>query len=314
MMKKIQTQREKTMLDVLTRAGSFVAVIVLGYVLKRIGFFRESDFTLLSIITVRITLSAAIVSNFATNEIDVSLLSLALLGLGGGLAYMALGYLINRKRSREDRAFAVLNLPGYNIGCFTMPFAQGFLGPMGVITCSLFDIGNAFVCLGGSLGVASIVKDGGRFSLKRIVKSLAKSVPFICYIIVVPLNLAKIPIPEAVVSCAGLIGDANAFMAMLMIGVGFRLGGDKAQIGQMIKLLSIRYGLAAVLALAFYFLLPFELAIRQALVILVFSPISTAVPGFTGEIDGDVGLSSAMNSLSIVISIVIIVTLLSVML
>ena len=77
---------------------------------------------------------------------------------------------------------------------------------------------------------------------------------------------------------------------------------------------AIRYGLAAVLALAFYFLLPFDLAIRQALVILVFSPIGMAAPGFTGELKGNVGLSSAMNSLSIVISIVIIVTLLSVML
>ena len=36
--------------------------------------------------------------------------------------------------------------------------------------------------------------------------------------------------------------------------------------------------------------------------------------GFTGELKGDVGLSSALNSITIIISIVIIVTLLSVML
>ena len=302
------------MLDILVRAGSFVAVIVLGYVLKRMGFFKESDFTLLSKITIRITLSAAIICNFATLEIDVSMLSLALLGLGGGLLYMALGYLTSLKAGKEDRAFAVLNLPGYNIGCFTLPFAQSFLGPVGVITCSLFDVGNAFVCLGGAFSVAAMVKDGGRFSAKRIVKSLAKSVPFVCYLIMLFLNLTRIPVPGAVVSCARMVADANAFMAMLMIGVGFKLGGDRSQIGRIVKLLSIRYALAAVLALAFYNLLPFDLAVRQALVILVFSPIGSAVPGFTGELKGDVGLSSALNSLSIIISIVIIVTLLSVML
>ncbi|MDD5864406.1 MAG: AEC family transporter [Firmicutes bacterium] len=302
------------MLDILVRAGSFVAVIILGYALKRIGFFQESDFTLLSKITIRITLSAAIVCNFASLEIDVSLLTLALLGLGGGLAYMALGYLTGLKKSREYRAFAVLNLSGYNIGCFTLPFAQSFLGPVGVITCSLFDVGNAVICLGGAFSVASMVKDGGRFSVKRIVSSLARSVPFVCYLIMVILNLTKIPVPGAVVSCARMIADANAFMAMLMIGVGFKLGGDRSQLGRIVKLLSIRYALAAVLALTFYHLLPFDLAIRQALVILVFSPIGSAVPGFTGEMKGDVGLSSALNSISIVISIVIIVTLLSVML
>lgn len=302
------------MLDVLVRAGSFVAVICLGYFLKKIGFFKESDFTLLSKITIRITLSAAIVCNFATMSIDLSLLSLAVLGLGGGILYMTLGYLSNLKGSKEDRAFDVLNVAGYNIGCFTIPFAQSFLGPMGVITCSLFDVGNAIICLGGAYSVASLVKDGNGFSAKRIVKALATSVPFVTYIIMVALNLAQVTIPGPMLSCARLVADANAFMAMLMIGVGFKLGGDLSQIGRIVKLLSIRYGLATVLALVFYFLLPFALEIRQALVILVFSPIGAAVPGFTGEMKGDVGLSSAVNSMSIVISILIIVALLSVML
>ena len=103
-------------------------------------------------------------------------------------------------------------------------------------------------------------------------------------------------------------------MAMFMVGVGFKLGGDRSQIGRMVKILSIRYGVAAVLALCFYFLLPFDLPVRQTLVILAFSPIGSAVPGFTAELKGDVGLSCTVNSLAIVISIVIIVTLLVVML
>ena len=302
------------MFDVLIRAGSFVAVIVLGYFLKRIGFFKESDFTLLSKITIRITLSAAIVCNFATMQIDLSLLSLAFLGLGGGILYMILAFVLNLKGSKEDRAFDVLNVAGYNIGCFTIPFAQSFLGSMGVITCSLFDVGNAIICLGGAFSVASMVKDGNGFSAKRIVKALSTSVPFVTYLIMVALNLTHVPIPGAVLSCARMIADANAFMAMLMIGVGFKLGGDMSQIGRIVKLLSIRYGLAAILASVFYFVLPFDIEIRRALVILAFSPIGSAVPGFTGEMKGDVGLSSAVNSISIVISIVIIVTLLSVML
>lgn len=302
------------MFDVLIRAGSFVAVIVLGYFLKRIGFFKESDFTLLSKITIRITLSAAIVCNFATMQIDLSLLSLAFLGLGGGILYMILAFVLNLKGSKEDRAFDVLNVAGYNIGCFTIPFAQSFLGSMGVITCSLFDVGNAIICLGGAFSVASMVKDGNGFSAKRIVKALSTSVPFVTYLIMVTLNLTHVPIPGAVLSCARMIADANAFMAMLMIGVGFKLGGDMSQIGRIVKLLSIRYGLAAILASVFYFVLPFDIEIRRALVILAFSPIGSAVPGFTGEMKGDVGLSSAVNSISIVISIVIIVTLLSVML
>ena len=32
------------MLDILIRAGSFIAIIVMGYLLKKIGFFRQEDF------------------------------------------------------------------------------------------------------------------------------------------------------------------------------------------------------------------------------------------------------------------------------
>ena len=302
------------MLDIIVRAGCFVAIIILGYVLKKIGVFKEQDFSVLSKVVMKITLPAAIVSSFAGKEFDPAMLTIVLLGLGGGIIYMTLGFVLNLRASKEKRAFEILNLPGYNIGNFTMPFVQNFLGPAGVITTSLFDTGNAMVVLGGAYGVASTVKDGGGFSVMRIVKALSKSVPFICYVLMMTLNLTHISLPNPIVSFAEIIAGANAFMAMFMVGVGFKLGGDRSQIGRMVKILSIRYGVAAILALCFYFLLPFALEVRQALVILAFSPIGSAVPAFTEELREDVGLSSAINSVAIIISIVIIVTLLSIML
>lgn len=302
------------MLEVLIRAGCFIAIIVLGFVLRKIGLFRKEDFKVLSKITIKITLPAAIVTSFAGKQIDPTMLVIVLLGLGGGVVYMITAFLINLRSSREKRAFEVLNLPGYNIGNFTMPFAQSFLGPMGVIVTSLFDTGNAFVCLGGAYGVASMIKDGSGFSVKRLAKALLTSVPFLCYIVMVTLNLAKIQIPSPIVSFAQIVGGANAFIAMFMIGVGFELTGERSQLGTVVRIVAIRYAIAAVLAIACWFVLPFSLEIRRALVILVFSPIGSAVPAFTEELKEDVGLSSSINSICIVISIVIIVTLLSVML
>ena len=307
-------ERGDFMYDLLIRAGSFVWIIVLGYFLKKVGVFEQKDFSVLSSIVIKVTLPAAIITSFAGKEIDPGMLSIVLLGLGGGIVYILMGFLLNVKGDKDRKAFEILNLPGYNIGCFTMPFVQSFLGPTGVIVTSLFDTGNAFVCLGGSLGVASMVKDGPGFSISRIVKALSKSVPFITYIVMVLMNLLRIPVPGPVLNVAQIIGNANAFMAMFMIGVGFQIQGDKTQMGTMIRILSVRYSIAAVLALLFYFGLPFSLEIRQTLVILAFSPIGSAVPPFTREIGGDVGLSSAINSMAIIISIVIIVVLLSMML
>ena len=302
------------MQEIVMRAGCFIAIIIVGYVLRKIDFFKEGDFQVLSKIVLKITLPASIVYSFSGKEIEPALLALCLISLGGGMTYMGLAYLMNRKAGKEQQAFEVLNTAGYNIGNFTLPFVQSFLGPTGVIATSLFDVGNAPVCLGGAYSVASIVKGEGKFSIKKIAKALSKSVAFDCYIIMVILCLLHIPIPQVVADFAEIIANGNAFLAMLMIGVGFKLTGDRKQLGTIARILVTRYSVAIVIALGCYFLLPIPLEMRQALVILSFSPIASAAPAFTGDLKEDVGLSSALNSISIVCSIVFIVGVLLIML
>ena len=302
------------MQEILGRAGCFIAIIVMGYLLRKKNFFKEGDFTVLSKIVLKITLPAAIISSFSGKEIDLALLSLALISLLAGVIYIIIMYVLNIKKGKDAQAFEMLNTAGYNIGNFTMPFVQSFLGPIGVITTSLFDVGNACVCLGGAYSVASVVKGGGSFSPLKIIKALSKSVAFDSYVLMVLLTVFHLKLPAVVVSFADIIANANAFMAMLMIGVGFKLSGERSQIGSIVRILSVRYGVAVFVALGCYFLLPFSLEVRQALVILAFSPIASAAPAFTGDLKGDVGLSSAVNSISIVCSIVFIVALLLIIL
>lgn len=297
------------------RAGCFIAIIVLGHILRRCGFFKEDDFHILSKIVLKITLPAAIVSSVAGKEIDPSMLVLCLFGFGGGVLYMSIMYVLNLRSSKEKRAFEVLNISGYNIGTFTMPFVQSFLGPEGMLVTSLFDTGNSFVCLGGSYSVASMIRSGGGgFAVGKIVSTLVHSVPFDTYILMMVLNLIHIQLPEAVTTFAGIIGNANPFLAMLMLGVGFKLSGSREQLGAMARILLIRYGIAVVLAVVFFCFLPLPLEYRQALAFLVFSPISSAVPAFTADLGEDFGLSSALNSISAMISIVCIITVLVIVL
>lgn len=302
------------MLDIVMRAASFIAIIVLGYLLKRIGMFKKEDFTVLSKVAVRITLPCAIIVSFSGKVIDPALLSLPLIALAGGSFYVAAGYLLGRNQSREQQAFNMLNLSGYNIGSFTIPFAQSFLGPMAVIAISIFDVGNALVCLGGSFSLACMVKDGSRFSVSRIARALLRSAPFVVYMIMMTMSLLRLKTPSFILSVAEIGSSANAFAAMLMIGVGFKLEAKREQLMTIVRMVIVRYSAATVFALICYFVLPFELYIRQTLVILMFAPIGASVPGFTGDMGGDVGLSSAFNSICMCISIVVIVTLLLVML
>ena len=139
------------------------------------------------------------------------------------------------------------------------------------------------------------------------------SVPFDTYIIMVTLALLKVPTPDPVLTFTSIVGSANSFLSMLMIGVGFELKFERRYLSKIGVTLLCRYSLSAVFALLFYFLLPFSLEIRQVAVIVAFAPISAASVPYTEKIDGDVGLASAINSSAIVVSIIIITVLLMVM-
>ena len=78
------------MLDIIIQAVSFVVIIALGYILKRIGWFKESDFSVLSTIVMKITLPAAIIMSFSGSTIDLSMLLLVVLGLGCGIIISSL--------------------------------------------------------------------------------------------------------------------------------------------------------------------------------------------------------------------------------
>lgn len=310
----LYTEKEHSISDILIRADCFVAIILLGFFLRRSGFFGADTFAVLSKIVMKITLPAALVASSSGKYIDASMLSISLLSFGSGVLYILLGLLLQHKSSRHQKALYVLNLPGYNIDTFALPFTQSFLGPAGVLTTSLFDLGNVFICCGGSFSIARTLKDGSKADFRKILKTPFTSIPFLTHCLMVFLNLTHLTLPRPIVSFAEILGGGNAFLAMLMIGVGLRSSVNFSQPRTIVKIIFIRFSTAAVLALVFYHLLPFDLEIRQALVILAFSPMTATIPVYAAELKEDVSLSSAVNSLSIVISITIIVTLLIFML
>lgn len=115
------------MVEILTHAGCFIGIILLGWALRRVGFFKESDFHVLSKIVIKITLTAAIVTNFSGREMQTSMLLLTLMGFGFGVLMMIVGSVMYLPQGRERQAFAMLNASGCNIGNFAMPFARASL-------------------------------------------------------------------------------------------------------------------------------------------------------------------------------------------
>lgn len=300
---------------VLIKAAAFVAIIALGYLLKKAGVFHAKDFYLISVIVIKITLPAAIVSNFSKINMDFSLLIMCIIGLGCNLVTIAAGYLVNLKNSKEMKAFAMLNLSGYNIGNFTMPFVQSFLSPVGFAATSLFDAGNSVMCTGMTYTLAGLViGEDEKTSFLRMARKLFSSIPFDAYIVMTLFAVFQIRLPDVIVSFADTAGAANAFLALLMLGIGFEIQLDRGKTAQIVKILLLRYGIGLFMAVGFFFLTPFSLEARQTLAIVALGPVASVAPAFTGMLGGDIEVASAVNSISILISIVMITAALLILL
>ena len=289
------------MAQVLLKASAYVFVIALGYILKRLRFFKPDDYKLILKITLNITMPAAVITNFAAFEFDFSLLFAVLLALGSNVLLWGLGYLFSMKKGRDVRVLYTINFPGYNIGAFTMPFVQGFLGPVGVVTTCLFDAGNAIMCTGGSYALTSRAagaEGAEKPTFKQSIKKLFTT-PFCTYMLMLLMAIAGIAIPSWILPITNTIGSANGFMAMLMVGTMFEFNPDNIA--------------AALFASLFYFVLPFPLEIRQVLAIVAFAPGSAMSPAFTEKLKGNAALASFVGSVSILISVAVITCLLAAM-
>lgn len=297
--------------DVLTKAAVFILIIILGYLLKRIGFFKQSDFKVVSKIVLNITLPCAVISNFNKLEMDMTLLFLIMIGIICNLIMIGTGYIVALKNSNDEKAFNMINFSGYNIGCFAMPYVQNFLGPVGVVATCLFDAGNSLLCTGGTYSIASVVaKTHGKTTVKKFIKNIFSSIPLNTYIIMLVISSLNIKIPTQIIMFSDTVGCANGFLAMLMIGIGLELNLNKNQFGKIIKNLIIRYGISGIMAFVFLRFLPFSIEVRQVLALIVFAPISAISIAFTEKCNGDIGLASAMNSCSIILSIIIMTAML----
>lgn len=299
--------------QVLLKASAYVFVIVLGYTLKKLHFFKPDDYKLIMKIALNITMPAAVITNFATFDFEVSLLYVTLLALGCNLIMWGLGVLFSLGKGRDVRVLYPLNFPGYNIGSFTMPYIQGFLGALGVVVTCLFDAGNAIMCTGGSYALTARLTGGAEHP--RLRDSLKKlfSTPFCTYVLMLTIAIAGLTIPSWLLPITTTIGSANGFVSMLMVGTMFEFNPDRTFLKQALTILSVRYLMAAGFAALFYFVLPFSLEIRQVLAIVAFAPCSAMSPAFTEKLRGNTALSSFTGSVSILLSVLIMTTLIAVM-
>ena len=299
-------------MDYIFKPMSYVLVIMLGYLLKRAGFFGKDDHRLMSKIMVNITLPCTIIQAFDGFERDTKMFIIVGIGFICAFVPILLMYLTTGRVEKRLRAYRMLNIGGYNIGCFSLPLVQAFFGNTGVVAACMFDTGNAIMMTGGAYAMTStLLRTGGeeRESVSDVLLKFVKSLPFDAYMMMILLAALGAKIPSVVFTLTRPAGQANAFVAMLMIGMMFEPAGDRALLRETARELVWRYLFAAASAALVFFCTPFELVVRQTLCIVCFAPLSSLAPIYTDRCHSDTALASFTNSVSIAVSLIVMLAL-----
>ncbi|WP_293736402.1 AEC family transporter [uncultured Phascolarctobacterium sp.] len=298
------------MLVVLSKAIAFVLIILIGYICKRRGVFAPTDYQLVSKIVLNITLPCAVISSFAHFQLDLSLLAAVALGLGGNCVMLFVALMLTRLETLAAKIFYIFSLAGYNICCFTLPFAQAFLTPFAVVALCMFDVGNSIMCTGmtyaltaSCIGYADGHKD--RFSMKSIAEKLLHSAPFVVYISMLILSLVGVQFPKSVYTFTDIVGAANPFLSMLMIGMMFEIRLDKQAMGYVKELFSVRYLTSLACAGAFIYFAPFKQEVNYVIALAFMAPCTIIGPIFVEKLGGNVQLASLFNSMTIITSVIL---------
>jgi len=143
--------------NIFFRSFIFIFIIFLGFILKKFNFYEKSDYKIITKTVINIIMPAVIITSFSKLEKDSSLFLLIFLGIICNLIMLLFGYIFSKNKDDKIKSLFMLNLQGYNIGSFALPFVQNMLGPLGVVAVCMFDIGNSILCTGGSYAITSSV-------------------------------------------------------------------------------------------------------------------------------------------------------------
>ena len=290
---------------ILVKAAGLALIILAGYTLKRLGVFRTEDAKVISRVVINLTLPAAFITGFRGFRFDAEYLIVIAIALVCNFLLLGVAFTITKGADIPIRALYAMNLSGYNIGTFVLPFAQSFLPTQAIVGVSMFDAGNCPINCGISYALVMGRNSGSaKNSLNMVVDKLLHSVPFMTYLLLMIKCALGLEFPEPVYTVASMVGSANSFLAMLMIGILFQVRVEKDDLRQVLQILGLRYGINLLL-IALLWQTPLSLMVRQVLALALVAPVPSVALVFCERCGCKPTVYGMISSMSIAISLIL---------
>ncbi len=302
------------MIDVLARIFGTLIILILGIWAKKKFGINESHSKIFSGIFLYLTLPFAIVNAFlAMDTFPSELMFVPIIGFVVITTILILSVIISGRLTDEQKKLFIICIPSYGFGSFALPFLQNVYGAAAVILVMLFDLGNTIITSSITCSVAGIITSKQKMSIidnmKSVVHKLLTSPPFITFAVMFAITYSGINIPrETLIHAVTPMANANGFIAIFMIGILIDFKMDTSYLKNAFTIVLTKMSLNIIVAFILLNFAPFDTQIRQMLFIIALSPVGQLSLVFVERVRGSVKTAALINTLSIVLSIIMMST------
>ena len=207
---------------------------MLGHLLRRFNILKDQAFAAISALVMNVTLPCVILTNLNGVRIEGDMLLIAGLGLLTNIIFLVWGLFLSRNiADTQWRDFVRLNVGGYSVGPFAVPYVQSFFPTTGLMATCMFDVGNCVMAGGGTFAViaGTRVKTTLWRTVKLVVSKLVRSGPLVTFAFVGLMSVLDMRLPDGVITstavgglvvitpASGFVGPVAALVMGLIGGV-----------------------------------------------------------------------------------------------
>lgn len=288
-----------------------LGLIALGLFSKKKGWITRDGSAELAKIVLNLSLPAAILSTLLSNPLPASFLNFTYLGILYNILLFIIFYIAFRTHNNSEKGIASITLFGMNAGLFGFPLIHSLYGDKGLLYFLSYDIFNAFIIFGLSYILAFKYSEGNKnqpVTITASLKMLTSSIPFVCYVVGLILNVTEVKIPTLPLALFDVVKRANPFLVFFILGTFLDFKAIRGNVAFLLKVIAVRYLLFGTVATILYFTLkdkiadPFEL---KMLILVLALPTSLSSLPYSTKFKYDRGKTGLIANSTIVVSFIL---------
>lgn len=284
-----------------------LAIIGLGFFLKKYNFITEKEGKTISKFLMHTTFPALMIVSTARVKLDSSLLLIPLFCIVFCSIMIAVAWIWFAKYPNDLRGVLTMGAGGLNVGLFGFPIIEGLFGKEAMVYAVMFDIGNTIMTFGVVYPIGSYFSANhkGLPEFGTLIKKIFRLPPVLGMVIGLLINVSNIEMPTLFFDFLDTIAKANKALVLLLMGIYLSFELNKKQMIAISKVVVIRYAVGILFVLGIYFSLSHDSLLYAVLIICVMLPSGMTILPFSDELNYDSRIAGTLVNISLLISFVL---------